>query len=101
MPEHEDIDDDSRESYREGGLPKRYVDMAHALFPHMRSVLDRVLEQSEPFRDLVEEYGVCTEVLERRQGRSEPPINEYAALRLRLECELLQYLSDYADSHDD
>lgn len=101
MPDYEDINGDPmRDSYGLGSVPKRYVENVRSLFPHMRSVLERVLAESEPFRDLVEEYGVCTEVLERQQSRTEPQAREYAALRLRLESELLQYLSDYVDSHD-
>jgi len=101
MPDHEDLNEDANfNTYREGSVPKRYVEIVHELFPHMRSVLDRVLEQSEPFRDLVEEYGVCTDVLERQHSRAEPQVREYTALRLRLESELLEYLRDYADSHD-
>jgi hypothetical protein len=101
MPDHDDINEDpTRESYRLSAMPKHYVENVHRLFPHMRRVLDRALHDSEPFRDLVEEYGVCTEVLERQQFRTEPQAREYAALRLRLESEILQYLSDYVDSHD-
>jgi hypothetical protein len=101
MPDHDDINEDPmRESCRLGSVPKRYVEIVHTLFPHMHSVLDRVLAESEPFGDLVEEYGVCTEVLERQQARNEPQAREYAALRLRLESEILQYLSDYVDSRD-
>jgi len=101
MPDHDDINaGPMRESDRPGSMPKRYVAIVHTLFPHMRSVLDRVLAESEAFRDLVEEYGVCTEVLERQQVRTEPQAREYAALRLRLESEILQYLSDYVDSRD-
>jgi len=101
MPDHDDLNEDPMgESYRLGSMPKQYVEIVHQLFPHMRRVLDRALNESEPFRDLVEEYGVCTEVLERQQHRAEPQAREYAALRLRLESEILQYLSDYVDSQD-
>ena len=103
MPNREDTDENAGgPSHRYGSLQKRYVEIVHDLFPHMRTVLDRVLEESESFRDLVEEYGLCTEVLEQptQHGRPNPPVKEYAALRLRLEGELLQYLRDYTDSHD-
>jgi hypothetical protein len=100
MPVHGDNEDPTRERYRLSPLPKRYVKVVRALFPHMRNVIDRVLEESEPFRSLVKEYGACTEVLERQRVRTQPQARAYAALRLRLESEILQSLSDYIDSQN-
>lgn len=65
-------------------------------FPHLQSVATRLLENNETFRDLCEEYEACAQAIERLA----PPeadvamFREFSALRLRLEGELLRYISD-------
>jgi hypothetical protein len=55
------------------------------------------MESHETFRELCEEYEACTEVIERlAQCQSDDAIaKEYSALRLRLESELLRYISEH------
>ena len=53
-------------------------------------------EKQESFRELCEEYFVCTQTLQRleRPGGEESLRSEYGALRLRLEGELLRYVAE-------
>jgi hypothetical protein len=64
-------------------------------FPHVRGLSLRLLERDNTFRELCEEYVACTEVVERltRSGSDEPMRREYSALRLRVERELLDFIS--------
>ena len=57
----------------------------------------QVFERDENFRDLCEEYEACTGTVARLEScglGSEGLRNEYAALLLRLEHELLRYLEE-------
>jgi hypothetical protein len=61
--------------------------------------VERLFEQDEPFRDLCEEYLVCSTTLARirRAGRTGDALEmEYVALLLRLEGELLRYLDEHS-----
>jgi hypothetical protein len=69
-------------------------------FPNVRDEAQRLFARDEAFRELCEEYEVCTRAAERLDGAQleEAPLRrEYAALRLRLEGELLRYLEQ--DQH--
>jgi hypothetical protein len=66
-------------------------------FPHVRAISLELLHRHEAFRDLCEEYEVCTEACERlERSRSDEALRkEYSALRLRLESELLRYIEEH------
>jgi len=66
-------------------------------FAHVQTHAVRLFERSEDFRELCEEYGACVEAakgLEASGPQREPLRREYAALRLRLEGEILRYLKE-------
>jgi hypothetical protein len=73
------------------------VQLLHERFPHVREISLQLLMQNEVFRELCEEYEVCHHTAERLalSGSSEGMLKEYAALRLRLEGELLKYMSQH------
>jgi hypothetical protein len=73
------------------------VQLLHERFPHVREISLQLLLQNEVFRELCEEYEVCHRATERLAvgGSSEGMRKEYAALRLRLEGELLKYMSQH------
>ncbi|HEY7513611.1 MAG TPA: hypothetical protein VIC87_04005 [Vicinamibacteria bacterium] len=57
-----------------------------------------LFDRDESFRELSEEYQVCCVAaarLESAEGANEALRKEYGALRLRLEGELLRYLSEH------
>jgi hypothetical protein len=62
-------------------------------FPHLRERVACLFERDEVFRELCDDYEVCAQALA-VQERSEDLRREYAALRLRLETELLGYLDE-------
>jgi hypothetical protein len=64
-------------------------------FPHVREVSEQLLNHSEAFRELCEEYEACTEAIERLElsATSAGLLGGYLALRLRLEGELLRSVS--------
>ena len=62
-------------------------------FPHLRERVACLFDRDEIFRDLCEDYEVCAQALS-QQERNEDLRREYAALRLRLETELLGYLHE-------
>jgi hypothetical protein len=65
-------------------------------FPLLRERVACVFEREEIFRELCEDYEACTLTLA-RQASNEGLRREYAALRLRLETELLSYVRDDAE----
>jgi hypothetical protein len=69
-------------------------------FPNLRAVSLQLLEQNEVFRELCEEYEACTEAAERlaHDESDDAMLREYCALRLRLEAELLRYISQHRAS---
>jgi hypothetical protein len=62
-------------------------------FPSLRERVACLFERDAVFRELCEDYEVCAQALS-QQERSEDLRREYAALRLRLETELLGYLHE-------
>jgi hypothetical protein len=65
-------------------------------FPELRAKLACQFERDEVFRELCEDYAACLEAIERRDPGGDPLGREYAALRLRLENELLRHLGGAA-----
>jgi hypothetical protein len=60
----------------------------------------RLFEDDDVFRELCEEYETCTEAAARiatETGKGDALLHEYVALRLRLEGEVLRYLSEHGD----
>jgi len=80
--------------------PRGYVKLLLERFPHVRAVTLQLLLQQETFRELGEEYEACTQAAERlaQTEASEALRKEYSALRLRLEGELLRYISEHMSS---
>jgi hypothetical protein len=67
-------------------------------FQGARDRAQRLFELDENFRDLCDEYLECTGTVARLEsgaGSSGGMRNEYAALQLRLERELLRYLEEH------
>src|SRR5262249_10877404 len=67
-------------------------------FAQIRDRAVQVFERDENFRDLCEEYEACTGTIARLESGGQSPQglrNEYAALLLRLEHELLRYLEEH------
>jgi len=61
----------------------------------------RLFERDEDFHDLCLEYGACKETVARLEAGDVPSRairNEYAALLLRIECELLRYIDEHPDA---
>jgi hypothetical protein len=73
----------------------RCVQLLLERFPHVREVSEQLLNDSEAFRELCEEYEACTEAIERLElsATSAGLLGGYLALRLRLEGELLRSVS--------
>jgi hypothetical protein len=67
-------------------------------FPHLRERVACLFERDEIFRELCEDYEACARALS-QQDRNEDLRREYAALRLRLETELLGYLQEAEHPH--
>ena len=66
--------------------------------PHVEERAALLYESDEDFRELCDEYRVCSETSVRMESDpgSNPALrNEYATLRLRLEGELLRYLAEH------
>ena len=62
-------------------------------FPHLRERVACLFERDDIFRELCDDYETCAQALSRQES-NEGLRHEYAALRLRLETELLGYLQD-------
>jgi len=62
-------------------------------FPRLRELVACLFDRDEIFRELCEDYEACARALS-EQERNEDLRREYAALRLRLETELLGYLHE-------
>jgi hypothetical protein len=78
------------------------VDLLHSRFPDVQPIAEELLSQSESFCELVEEYGVCADALDRcsKEGASASLLGQYTTLRFALERVLLQYIKDHRDSDD-
>ena len=94
-PSHGDADRDDASRLRE------CLRLLRERFPHFGGISLQLLERDETFRELCDEYAACTEVVERlkRSGSDEPLLWEYAALRLRIEAELLGHISTHRDAN--
>ena len=69
-------------------------------FEHVRGRVVRLFESDESFRDLCEDYATCAQTVARFEATSPASVglrNEYGALLLRLERELLRYLEGVSD----
>lgn len=79
-----------------------YLKLLQARFPHMQSVSLRLLLQHATFRELCEEYEACAEALKRltHTPADDSMRNEYTALSLRLEGELLRYIGEHDTRHE-
>ncbi len=62
-------------------------------FPDLRNEVACLFEQDDSFRELCEDYEACSQALTRQES-NEALRREYAALRLRLQTELLGRLQD-------
>ena len=95
---------DSDNSQTDGGQTPapRCVQLLLDRFPHVREVSEQLLKDSEPFRELSEEYEACTEAIERLEpsATSAGLLIEYRALRLRLEGELLRCVCAHYAARD-
>lgn len=68
--------------------------------PQVRECAREVYERDEVFREMCDDYQLCHEAQERMVGavgRAAGVREEYVALGLRLEAELLRYLAEHAD----
>lgn len=68
-------------------------------FEQVRARSARLFERDDNFRDLCEDYEACAKTLARLESCPSPGEmrNEYAALLLRLERELLRYLEAHSE----
>jgi len=68
-------------------------------FQHVQERAVRLFECDESFRDLCEEYEACAGSVARLEScvSSQALRDEYAALLLRIEHELLRYLEEHPD----
>ncbi len=71
----------------------RSLQLVSEQFPHLRPRVACLFERDAIFRELCDDYEACTRALSRQES-SEDLRREYAALRLRLETELLGYLHE-------
>jgi hypothetical protein len=77
------------------------VRLLNERFPHVRDRATCLFEQDETFRELCDDYAACVGTVARLEAcghTSESMRNEYAALQLRLERELLRYLEERPES---
>ncbi len=89
----------------DGGPPRSqeggYVRLVTERFPQARAVVQQLVAHDETFRDLCAEYAACNEAAERSQlpeygGVLQEAFKaEFGALCLRLEGELLRYISQH------
>lgn len=102
MPRPKEADQQAPRSIQVA-LESRYVDLLHTRFPSVQEIADELLDASQAFRDLVEEYGWCADALDRlsMESVSTPILLEhYTTLRFALERELLQYMVDHSHRDD-
>ena len=72
-------------------------------FPSLRDQAIRRFTRDESFRDLCEDYEACADTLARFESGGRGPEalrNEYAALLLRLEHEMLRHFREHMDRDD-
>jgi hypothetical protein len=77
------------------------VRLVNERFPNLGERAARLYERDEAFHELCDDYQACVEATVRLQSTPGPGPEglrkEYAALRLRLECELLRYLEEHTN----
>ena len=71
----------------------RSLQLVSEQFPHLRQRVACLFERDAIFRELCDDYEACSRALSQQES-SEDLRREYAALRLRLEAELLSYLHE-------
>jgi len=71
----------------------RSLQLVSEQFPHLRQRVACLFERDAIFRELCDDYEACSRALSQQES-SEDLRREYAALRLRLETELLSYLHE-------
>ncbi|HXK12071.1 MAG TPA: hypothetical protein VMT70_20700 [Vicinamibacteria bacterium] len=69
------------------------LELVTGQFPLLRERVTSLYETDELFRELCEDYATCALALDRQEFEASLR-REYAALRLRLETELLGYLHE-------
>ena len=74
----------------------RSLQLVSEQFPHLRQRVACLFERDAIFRELCDDYEACAQALSQQES-SEDLRREYAALRLRLETELLGYLQEAAE----
>jgi hypothetical protein len=96
MPQSEDNIGGRGSGGSDGSTLARCVKLLLERFPHVQAVSLLLLARHETFRELCEEYEACSEAAERLEhsGGDDAIRKEYSALRLRLEGELLRYISE-------
>lgn len=62
-------------------------------FPHLKDRVVRLFEQDAVFQELCHDYEACRLALSRAPS-SQALSHEYAALQLRIEYEMLQYVNE-------
>jgi hypothetical protein len=77
------------------------VQLFLARYPQVREVSEQLLRDSDAFRELCEEYEVCTEAIERLEHSEANAglLTEYGTLRLQLEGELLRCIAAHYGAH--
>jgi hypothetical protein len=102
MPDSKNSDSTNGADTRDRGQEHACIRLLLERFPHLRAISIHLLERHETFRELCEEYEACTEVIERlAHSQSDDALTkEYSALRLRLEGELLRYISEHWSSNE-
>jgi hypothetical protein len=79
------------------------VRLLNERFPHVGNRAAALFDRDETFRDLCEDYAACVDTVKRLESAnrmSEGMRNEYAALQLRLERDLLHYLESQPPERD-
>jgi hypothetical protein len=74
--------------------------MVSERFESVSGRVARLFESDESFRDLCEDYATCAQTVARFEATTPSSVgmrNEYGALLLRLEHELLRYLEGESD----
>ncbi len=78
------------------------VDLVSRLFPNLGDRVAALYGRDDVFRELCDEYSICLAAVDRATSSGSPAMRaEYAALRLRLEAELLQQLEEFSRRPDD
>ena len=68
--------------------------------PHLRELAAKLFERDEVFREMCDEYQLCHKTQAQMSGAAKKAgavREEYVALGLRLESELLRYLAEHTN----